>query len=410
MNDTQVVDAPVNTETRTVQTGSIHQNPAPEKKSRGALWVVAAFLILLAIGAVITFVLRVGEKNALAKETEELAVPNVAVVRPKPEAPQQELVLPSTLQAFTESPIYARTNGYLAKWYKDIGSQVKKGELLADIDTPEVDQELMQARAARDQAVAQVQIAKTSAQRWETLQKQDAVAQQETDERTNTLAQGQANLAAATANVRRLEQLESFKHVYAPFTGVITKRLTDIGALINAGNGGMNQELFDLAQIDPIRVYIDVPEIYAPFIHKGVSASLELAGRTDENFTGKVVRTADAIDPTTRTLRTEIDMPNGKALLFPGAFAQVHFAVNVKAPRLSVPVNTLLFRAEGTRAAVVGPDGKVQLKAVVIGRDYGAEVEILSGLDATDQLVLNPSDSLENGQVVHVAPQTGGHS
>ena len=213
-----------------------------------------------------------------------------------------------------------------------------------------------------------------------------------------------------TANVRRLEQLESFKHIYAPFSGVITKRLVDIGALINAGNGGMNQELFDLARIDPIRVYIDVPEIYAPFVHYGVKGSIELASIPGEKFIGEVARSADAIDPTTRTLRTEIDVPNSKGQLFPGGFAQVHFAVNVTTPRLSVPVNALLFRADGNRAAVVDSDGKVHLQPVVIGRDYGTEVEILSGLQANDSLVLNPPDSLEEGEQVQVNAPSGGHS
>ncbi len=396
--DQQVLDKP--------QTQAAAQTP--QKRGAAILLVIVASLLI--IGAVISFVIRVEEKRALAKETDALATPSVAVIHPKPEAPQQDLTLPSTLQAYTESPIYARTNGYLAKWYKDIGSRVNKGELLADIETPEVDQELMQAKAARDQAAAQLQIAKTSAQRWQDLQKQDAVAQQETDERSNTFVQGEANLAAATANVRRLEQLESFKHIYAPFSGVITKRLVDIGALINAGNGGMNQELFDLARIDPIRVYIDVPEIYAPFVHYGVKGSIELASIPGEKFIGEVARSADAIDPTTRTLRTEIDVPNSKGQLFPGGFAQVHFAVNVTTPRLSVPVNALLFRADGNRAAVVDSDGKVHLQPVVIGRDYGTEVEILSGLQANDSLVLNPPDSLEEGEQVQVNAPSGGHS
>lgn len=377
------------------------------KKTRNVVMVIVALLV---IGAVISFVVRLGERNALAKETEALAVPSVAVIHPKTEAPQQDLELPSTLQAFTESPIYARTNGYLAKWYKDIGSKVNKGELLADIETPEVDQELLQAKAAYDQAAAQLQIAKTSAKRWEDLRKQDAVAQQETDERTNTYIQGGANLAAAAANVRRLQQLESFKHIYAPFSGVITKRLIDIGALINAGNGGMNQELFDLARIDPIRVYVDVPEIYAPFIHRGVNGSIELASLAGQKFTGNVERTADSIDPTTRTLRTEIDVPNPKGQLFPGAFAQVHFAVNVTTQRLSVPVNALIFGSNGTTAAVVGNDNKVHLQPVVIGRDYGSTLEVLGGLQANDSIILNPSDSIVEGQQVQVAAPSDGKS
>jgi multidrug efflux system membrane fusion protein len=376
-------------------------------KKRGGHLLVIVIAVVFAVAAVAGIIVRLSERHALAKETEELAVPSVVVVHPKTEASNQDMVLPSSLQAFTESPIYARTNGYLTKWYKDIGSQVRKGELLADIETPEIDQELMQARAARDQAEAQLKLARSSAERWETLRKMDAVAQQETDERSSGYIQQQAGLANATANLRRLEQLESFKHIYAPFSGVITRRNTDIGALINAGNSGTNQQLFDIAQIDPIRVYVDVPELYAPAVHPGVPAQVELASLPGQMFSGKVVRSSDSIDPVTRTLRTEIDVPNPKSQLFPGSFAQVHFAVNVATQRFSVPVNALLFRAEGTRAAVVGSDGKVHLKPIVIGRDYGTEVEVLSGVEQNDALILNPSDSLEEGQAVQVAKQAG---
>jgi len=382
---------------------------APQQRSsgpqKGARYLVLAIVILLIVAAVVGFASRFGERRALAKETEELAVPSVAVIQPKTEPPQQELVLPSTLQAFTESPIYARTTGYLAHWYKDIGSKVTKGEPLADIETPEVDQELSQARAARSQAEAQLGLAKTSAERWETLRKMDAVAQQEADERASGYTQGQAALASATANVRRLEQLESFKHIYAPFAGTIIRRNTDVGALINAGNSGQNQELFVIAQISPIRVYIDVPEIYAASVRPGVAAEIELTSLPGQRFAAKVARTADAIDPATRTLRTEIDVPNRDGKLYPGSYAQVHFGVKTATMRLSVPVNALLFRAEGTRAAVVGADGKVHLKPVVIGRDYGTDVEVLGGLDPSDSVILNPSDSLEEGQPVHATKQ-----
>jgi RND family efflux transporter MFP subunit len=387
-----------------------HTGPEPRtqlpKKRRGYL-LVTVVAICLAVAAIVGVLSRISDSRALAKETDVLAVQSVSVVQPKAEPPQQELVLPSTLQAYTESPIYARTNGYLAKWYRDIGSRVAKGELLAEIETPEVDQELAQSRAAEEQANAQLALAKTSAQRWVNLQKMDAVAQQETDERNSTYTQGQAALAAATANVRRLEQLESFKSVYAPFAGVITKRNIDIGALINAGNGGTNQELFDMARIDPIRVYVDVPENSAPSIRHGVHASIELASLVGKQFTGNVVRTSDSIDPNTRTLRTEIDVPNPKGELLPGAYAQVHFALDVQTPGLSVPVNALLFRAEGTRAALVDAQGKIHLQAVVIGRDYGTSVQILSGLSPSDTIVLNPSDSLEEGQTVEVAKPSG---
>jgi RND family efflux transporter MFP subunit len=382
---------------------------APQQRSsgpqKGARYLALTIVILLIVAAVVGFSSRFGERRALAKETEELAVPSVVVIQPKTEPPQQELVLPSTLQAFTESPIYARTNGYLAHWYKDIGSKVTKGEPLADIETPEVDQELSQARAARSQAEAQLGLAKSSAERWETLRKMDAVAQQEADERSSSYTQGQAALASATANVRRLEQLESFKHIYAPFAGTIIRRNTDVGALINAGNSGNNQELFVIAQISPIRVYIDVPEIYAASVRPGVAAEIELTSLPGQRFAAKVARTADAIDPATRTLRTEIDVPNRDGKLYPGSYAQVHFGVKTATMRLSVPVNALLFRAEGTRAAVVGADGKVHLKPVVIGRDYGTDVEVLGGLDPSDSVILNPSDSLEEGQPVHATKE-----
>ena len=375
--------------------------PKPAHVQRRYFGLILLGIVLLACAAV-AFALRVGERRALAKETEALAIPSVAVVQPKPEAAQQDLTLPSTLQAFTESPIYARTNGYVAHWYKDIGSQVKKGQLLADLETPEVDQELLQARAARGQAEAQMNLAKTSAERWESLRKMDAVAQQETDEKSSGYTQGQAALASATANVRRLEQLESFKHIYAPFSGVIIKRNTDIGALINAGNSGTNQELFIVAQISPIRVYVDVPEIDAPAVRAGVKAMIELPSFPGQRFSGTVARSADAIDPATRTLRTEIDVPNRDGKLFPGSYAQVRFGVNVTAVRLSVPVNALLFRAEGPRAAIVDGEGKVHLKPVTIGRDFGTEIEILGGLDGNEAIILNPSDSLEEGQAVNV--------
>jgi multidrug efflux system membrane fusion protein len=357
------------------------------------------FVVIAAVG----ISMRFSESRALAKETEEIAVPTVDVVHPSAEPPQSELQLPSTLQAYIEAPIYARTTGYLQRWYKDIGSKVKKGELLADIETPEVDQELQQARAARDQAAAQLKLAQSSAKRWENLQKMDAVSQQETDERSSSYIQGEANLHAADANVRRLEQLESFKHIYAPFSGVITTRNTDVGSLVNAGNGGPSQQLFVIAQIDPIRVYVNVPEVDSPSIHKGVKVDIEIPALIGERFTGSVVRTADAIDPATRTLNTEIDVPNPKGQLLPGSYAQVHLALKQQVQRLTVPSNALLFRAEGPRAAIVEAGNKVQLRPVAIGRDFGNTVEIISGLEPSDAVVVSPSDSLENGQVVRVA-------
>ena len=367
--------------------------------------VAALFLAIIVLEALS----RLPERRALGKETATLATATVAVIHPKPESAQQELVLPSTLQAYTESPIYARTNGYLSKWYHDIGTRVQKGELLADIETPEIDQELMQARAAHEQAMAQMEIAKTSAQRWEALRKMDAVAQQETDERASGYAQAQATVAAAIANLRRLEQLESFKHVYAPFSGVVTKRNVDIGALINAGNTGSNAELFDIARTDPIRVYVSVPEAYAASVHTGVRAVIQTNSSASKTFSGDVVRNADAIDPTTRTLLTEIDVPNTKDELLPGAYARVHFQLQTARPMLSLPVNALLFRGEGVRAAVVEGSSRIRLQPITLGRDYGLEVEVISGLKETDAIVLNPSDSLEDGQQVTVQEKASDH-
>ena len=388
----------------TEETGTSHEwdsEPGAPKKHRGYL-VAGILAVLFLIAAIVGIAARFGERKALARETETLAIVNVSVIHPKAQAPSEELVLPSTLQAFIEAPIYARTNGYLKKWYKDIGSHVRQGELLADIETPEIDQELMQAKAAREQASAQVAIAESSAKRWENLQKMDAVAQQETDERNSSFAQAQASLAAADANVRRLEQTESFGRVYAPFAGVITRRNVDIGALINSGNTGANQQLFNVARTDPIRVYVSVPEAYAGSVRPGARATIQLTSSSTGNFSGNVVRTAESIDPGTRTLLTEIDVPNPKSELLPGAYAQVHFAMKVQVPRLTIPVNALLSRAEGSRAAVVDSNGKVQLKPIVIGRDYGREVEVLSGIGQTDLVVLNPPDSLEDGQQVSV--------
>jgi RND family efflux transporter MFP subunit len=374
---------------------------SPTKKKGYLLVAILGIVFLLA--AIIGVAIRMDERHALARETEKMAVPVVELIHPTPEPPQSELVLPSTLQAFIESPIYARTNGYLGRWYKDIGSRVKAGELLATIETPEVDQELMQARAARDQAEAQLKLAASSAQRWENLEKMDAVSQQETDERSSSYRQAQASLAAAEANLKRLEQLESFKHIYAPFSGVVTRRNIDVGALVNAGNGGPNQELFVIAQVDPIRVYVDVPENDSPSIRAGVQAEIQIPELPGERFSGKVVRTADAIDPATRTLHTEIDVPNRQGRLLPGSYAQVHFALKDASRRLTIPANALLFRAEGPRAALVGADRKVQLRPVIIGRDFGTTVEILGGLTPEDSVILSPSDSLEDGQAVEVS-------
>jgi multidrug efflux system membrane fusion protein len=374
--------------------------PAPPRK---ALTIVGVLLLVLLAAGGITLLSRVTHERALAKETEIDTVPTVAVVNPTPEKPDEDLILPGSLLAYEDSPIYARTNGYLVQWYKDIGSRVTKGELLAKIDTPEVDQELNQARAARQQIVAQLEIAKITADRWESLRKTDSVSAQEADQFSSGYKQSQANLSAADANVRRLEQLEGFKDVYAPFNGVLTRRNVDPGALINAGAQAAGRELFDLARVDPLRVYTSVPQAYAPYIKVGAKTFVTLQEFPGQKFVAIVERTAEAIDTNTRTLLTEVDVPNKDGRLLPGSFGEVHFAVGSNVNKVTVPVNTMLFRAQGAQVAVIGSDNKVELRAINIGRDYGTTLEILGGVSPTDRIVVNPPDSLEQGQPVNVA-------
>jgi RND family efflux transporter MFP subunit len=376
------------------------KQPGQQPSPRGGRIALVVLAILLVAGG-FSIARRLTERGALAKETERLAIPTVGVIKPAMEPASDQLVLPAQLQAFVQSAIYARTNGYLLRWTMDIGSHVKKGELLAEIDTPEIDQELSQAKATRQQTEAQLQLAKSTAERWTNLRKTDSVSQQEADQQVSAYAQAQANFAAADANVRRLQQLESFKRVYSPISGVVTRRNIDVGALITAGSTG-SRELFDVAQVDPLRVFVNVPQTNAPSIRPGLPAYLELSEFPGQKFSGKVVRTADAIDPATRTLLTEIDVPNPNGHLLPGSYAEVHFAVPIQITRISIPVNAILFRSEGPRVAVVGPDHKVHLKPIQIGRDFGTKVEILGGLDPNDQIVVNPADSLEDGQEVNV--------
>ncbi len=391
--------------------------PAPPRK---ALVMVGVAVLVLFVGGAITLVGRASHNRALAMETERETIPTVAVVHPLAEKPDEELILPGSLLAYENSPIYARTSGYLVRWYKDIGSRVTEGELLATIDTPEVDQELNQSRAARQQILAQLDLARISSERWENLRKTDSVSAEEADQQTSGYRQAQANLAAADANVRRLEQLEGFKKVYAPFSGVITKRNVDPGALINAGTGAAGTgaaatgtagfELFDIARIDPLRVYTSVPQAYAPYIRVGEETYVTLQEFPGQRFKARVVRTADAIDLNTRTLLTEVDVPNKDGRLLPGSFGEVHFAVGSNVDKVTVPVNAMLFRAQGAQLAVVGPDKKIQLRQISIGKDYGTTLEIIAGVSTSEQVVINPPDSLEEGQQVNVAPASPGQN
>lgn len=373
---------------------------------RGQLmkWFLVLFLVFLILG-VYSYTQKKASQQVLAKQTEMMAVPYVAVVHATPLSGNSDLVLPGNIQSYVESPIYARTNGYLKKWYKDIGSHVARGELLAEIDTPEVDAQLAQARADLATAEADVKLAAITAQRYQELLKTDAVSRQDVDNYNGDYAAKQAMVQSAQANLKRLEELESFKRVYAPFSGVITKRNVDIGTLINAGNGGTStREMFDLAQTDPLRVYVAVPQTYAYALRDGMKACLELNEFPDRSFCGSVVRSAGAVDPSTRTLLTEVDVPNPSNALLEGEYAQVHFDAKLPGEHLSAPNNALLFRPEGTEVAVVDSHDRIDLKKLTIGRDLGASVEVLAGITLHDAFVINPPDALEQGELVKISP------
>ena len=377
------------------------ESQSPEKGGKLFKVLTGGALVLVLLGA-LTLLQRRAEYRTLAEETETLAIQTVGVIHPSPETGEEDLVLPGTVEAYVEAPIYARTNGYLKKWYHDIGSRVQKGDLLADIDTPEVDQQLSQARADLATAQANAHLSEITSSRYAELLKTDGVSKQEVDNAAGDLAAKRAIVQSAEANVHRLEEMKSFQRIYAPFSGVITRRNVDIGTLINAGNTGSSQQLFFLAQTSPLRVYVRVPEIYANTIHTGLGAYLELTQYPGRKIEAKVMRTAEAIDLATRTLNTEVDVPNRDGALLPGGYAQVHLEVKVSGSRLQVPVNALLFRSEGLRAVVVDSDHKVHLRQITVGRDYGTSLEVLQGLDKNDWIVLNPADSLEEGQEVRV--------
>jgi RND family efflux transporter MFP subunit len=366
-------------------------------------WILTlVVLVLLAVGAGRTVLSRISNTKALEAGTVERARNYVKIALPKTTEAGQTLALPGTLQGFVQSPIAARASGYLRRWYKDIGSRVRRGELLAEIETPEIDQQLSQALAAREQAASSLALAKSTVERWEALRKKDAVSQQELDERRSGDAQARSNLAAADANVERLRQLEGFKRVVAPFAGVITKRYVDVGDLIDAG-GGAGRALFLLAQTDPLRVYVSVPQTYAQLVKPGqqvIVTQAELGGQT---FRGVVARTSASIDAATRTMQVEISLPNRDGTLLPGAYVQVSLPLQ-SSQAMVISTNTLMFRGEGMRVAVVDGAGRIHLAPVKIGRNYGETVEVLDGIAPTDQLVLNPSDSLGEGDPVAVAP------
>jgi RND family efflux transporter MFP subunit len=352
---------------------------------------------------------RAAAESRLKQRTEEAAIPTVAVVFPREGAPTQEIVLPGNTQAFSDAPIYARTNGYLKRWYFDIGAHVRKGQLLAEIETPELDQQLQQARADLDTAQANLNIAKITASRWQDLVSTGSVSQQETDQAASNLSAVKATVESSSANVRRLEQLQSFEKIYAPFDGIITARNTDIGTLIDAGASAQPRELFHMAAIRTLRVYVSVPEVYSRAARPGASATLSLDEFPGQTFHGTLVRNANSIDIASRTLLVEVDVDNPTGQLLPGAYVFVHLKLPDETRSVTIPSNTLIFRKEGLQVGLVRND-KTELVPVKISRDYGNSVEIVSGLRPTDAVIVDPSDSLVTGMPVRLSNKAAGGS
>lgn len=379
-----------------------HALPPRGREWKRAKIAVVIVLIVLAAGAVRTVVSNVSESHAATATSQQNAKVYVNVISPKPAEGGGETVLPGTLRGYVESPIYARATGYLLHWYADIGVRVKQGQLLATLDTPEIDQELAQAVAQRDQTASSLVLAKSSFTRWQQLRQRDAVSQQELDERQSTFNQGVATLAAANANVQRLKQLESFKRIVAPFTGVVTQRNVDVGDLIDAGSGA-SRALFAMAQADPLRVYVQLPQAYAQNIKPGQDVIVTQAELPGQQFHGSIANVSGAIDVPTRSLQVEVRLPNPDNKLRPGAYVQVALPGVARAP-LVVPGNVLLFRAEGPRVAVVDENGKVVLRKIVIAQDLGRSLEIESGIEQSDKIIVNPSDSIADGDPVTIAP------
>jgi membrane fusion protein, multidrug efflux system len=345
--------------------------------------------------------LRLYQGHRVARWTEEQARPTIALATLTTGGAAREIVLPGTIRAFIDAPINARVNGYLKRWYVDIGAPVKAGQVLAEIESPELDQQLLQAEADLATAKANLQLAATTAARWQRMRATDAVSQQEADEKSGDHAAKQAIVAAAEANVARLRATTQFKSLVAPFAGIVTARRTDIGALINAGANG--QELFRVADSRRVRVYVDVPQSYAAQVRKGAAAKLKVPERPEQEFPALVTDSSQAISESSRTMLVQLEADNPKGLLLPGSYVDVHFAPAERAAVLRLPVSALIFRREGLRVALLGEDGKATFRKVVLGRDYGIEVEVVAGLSEHDRVIDNPPDSLSDGDPVRLA-------
>ena len=383
-----------------------HQEPdARASMSRGAALVATAFAFVIVAGlASWGIASRSARMDALTRETAAAAIPTVAVVTPKAGAPQEEIVLPGNVQAYIDAPIYARTSGYLHKRYVDLGSRVKAGQLLAEIDAPELEQQLRQSRADLATAEANARLAQITADRYADLRKTDSVSQQDADNAAGTLEARKTAVTSAQFNVQRLEQLHGYTRISAPFDGVITARNTEVGALIDPGaGGGAARELFHIASTDRLRVFVNVPEVHAHAVRPGLAAELSFTQLPGRTFAGTLARTAHAIDAASRTLLIELEVPNPSGDLLAGSYAEVHLKLAAAAPTSRLPINALMFRSQGLRVALVTAGNTVALTPITIGRDFGTEVEVLSGLRAGDRVIVDPPDSLEDGQIVRVA-------
>ena len=364
--------------------------------------ILIVIVVVLAAGTVVVRGIhsRVNAAAVIRERTVELAIPSVSVIHPKIGNPRDEIALPGNIQAFVDAPVYARTSGYLKKWYTDIGTRVKTGDLLAEIESPEVDQQLSQARADLTSAQANMKLAEITMNRDLLLIKTDAVAHQDVDNAVGAFDADKAAVASQTANVKRLEQLVAFEKVYAPFDGIVTARNTDIGQLVNAGNGGAAQELFRVSSVDKLRIFVSIPQMYSRAAVEGVNADITLTEAPGRHFAGRIVRNTGAIDPATRTLLTEVDIDNSSRQLMPGAYAEIHLRLPAATPALLVPVTSMIFRSEGLQVAVVRGE-TVKMIPVTQGRDFGTEIEITSGITSRDFVVVNTPDSLAAGAKVH---------
>jgi RND family efflux transporter MFP subunit len=358
--------------------------------------------VLLATGAFFGIQARQRQSQQLAGTTKALEMQPVNVIHPQRGQSSSDLTLPGMIQAFSQSPIYARVDGYVRTWYVDIGAHVTKGQLLAEIDAPEVDQQLNQARAMLNQADTSLALATLTAPRYQELIKSNSVSQQEVDQNNQNLAAQTANVQAATAAVSRLEQMQGFEKIVAPFDGVITLRKTDFGDLVNAGNAGVGRELFRISQNNVVRVFATVPEEFSNQVRPGTTASMDLTSLPNRHFTAAVTRTTEAIDANSRTLTVELDVPNPSGELLPGAYANVHFRLPLKVVPLVLPASTILFQADGPEVGVVNSQNQVELRKVTLGHDFGDTIQILTGVRPADTVIANPPDSLTNGMRVAV--------